>query len=113
LPETAARFLMPELRVLDRRTLRRHLLPGITSFAEGGNFGPSWPEVKPMETESRELTRDERAAIRKLVMSMCANYDPVCGCLPLDCPCYMLGKCWTGPYCKYFQDAVLPLDSAL
>jgi predicted nucleic acid-binding Zn ribbon protein len=99
--------------MLERRALRRYLLPGITSFAEGGNFGPTWSEVKPMETASRELTRDERAATRKLVMGMCANYDPECGCLLLDCPCYMLGKCWTGAYCKYFQNAVLPLDSAL
>jgi predicted nucleic acid-binding Zn ribbon protein len=99
--------------MLERRALRRHLLPGITSFAEGGNFGPTWPEVKPMETASRELTRDERAAIRKLVMDMCANYDLKYGCLPLDCPCYMLGKCWTGAYCKYFQNAVLPLNSVL
>ena len=93
--------------------LRRHLLSEITSFAEGGDFGPTWPEVKPMETDSRELTRDERAAIRKLVTGMCANYDPEYGCLPLECPCYMLGKCWTGAYCQYFQSAILPLDSAL
>ena len=66
--------------------------------------------VKP---EPRELTRSERAAIRKLVTGMCANYDPEYGCLPLDCPCYMLNKWWTGAYCKYFQNAVLPLDFAL
>ena len=35
------------------------------------------------------------------------------GCLPLDCPCYMLGKCWTGAYCRYFRAAVLPLDPVL
>ena len=43
----------------------------------------------------RELTRSERAAIRRLVTSLCANYD--CQdklCLPLDCPCYMLNKWW-------------------
>ena len=64
-------------------------------------------------TESRELTCDERAAIRKLVTDMCANYDPEYGCLPLECPCYMLGKCWTGAYCRCFQCAVLPLDPKL
>lgn len=69
--------------------------------------------MKPMETVFRELTRDERAGIRRLATGMCANYDPEYGCLPLDCSCYMLGKCWTGAYCRYFQDAVLPLDSAL
>ena len=61
----------------------------------------------------RELTREERAAIRKLVVGMCANYDKEYGCLPLDCECYMLGKWWTGAYCKYFRNAVLPLDPAL
>ena len=27
--------------------------------------------------------------------------------------CYMLGKCWTEAYCRYFREAVLPLDSVL
>lgn len=62
---------------------------------------------------SRELTRREKSAIRALVTKWCANYDPEYGCLPLDCPCYMLGKCWTGAYCRYFEAAVLPLDPAL
>ena len=64
-------------------------------------------------TESRELTRAERAAVRKLVIDMCANYDKTYGCPPLDCDCYMFGKWWTGGYCKYFQNAVLPLDPML
>lgn len=34
-------------------------------------LGPSWPEVLMY----RELTRDERKGIRKLVTEMCANYD--------------------------------------
>ena len=62
---------------------------------------------------SRELTREEKSAIRKLVFSLCANYDREYGCLPLDGPCYMLGKCWTGTYCRYFRDAVLPNDPVL
>lgn len=62
---------------------------------------------------SRELTTGERAAIRKLVTSLCANYDREYGCLPLDSSCYMLGKWWTGAYCKYFRDAVLPTDPVL
>ena len=62
---------------------------------------------------SRELTREEKAAIRSLVVKWCANYDRECGCLPLDCECYMLGKCWTGAYCRYFRESVLPLDPAL
>ena len=62
---------------------------------------------------SRELTREEKAAIRALVVKWCANYDREYGCLPLDCECYMLGKCWTSSYCRYFREAVLPLDPAL
>lgn len=62
---------------------------------------------------SRELTREEKTAIRKLVTKWCANYDRDYGCLPLDCPCYMLGKCWTGALCRYFREAVLPTDPAL
>ena len=50
---------------------------------------------------SRELTRQEKAAIRSLVKRWCANYDKDIDCLPLDCECYMLGKCWTGAYCRY------------
>lgn len=63
---------------------------------------------------ARELTRDEKKKIRALVTGMCANYDNENGlCLPLDCPCYMLGKCWTTGYCRYFTGSVLPLAPAL
>lgn len=63
---------------------------------------------------SRELTRRERAAIRRLVTELCANYDGMEKlCLPLDCPCYMLHKWWTGAFCRYFEMAVLPTDPAL
>ena len=62
---------------------------------------------------SRELTREEKRSIRKLVFSLCANYDREYGCLPLDGPCYMLGKCWRGAYCRYFRDALLPNDPVL
>ena len=61
-----------------------------------------------------ELTRDEKKKIRTLVTGMCANYDRESGlCLPLDCACYMLHKCWTGAYCRYFREAVLPLNPEL
>ncbi|MDR1538061.1 MAG: cysteine-rich VLP domain-containing protein [Clostridiales bacterium] len=66
-----------------------------------------------MSDEARELTRAERAAIKKLVVSMCANYNHEYGCLPLDCECYMLNKWWTDAYCKYFREAVLPLDPVI
>ena len=63
---------------------------------------------------SRELTRNERKKIRGLVTEMCANYDSEEAlCLPLDCSCYMLGKWWTGSYCRYFKNSVLPLDPVL
>ncbi len=62
---------------------------------------------------ARELTREEKAAIRKLVTRLCANYDRDVGCLQLDCPCYMLEKCWTGALCRYFREAVLPNDPVL
>ena len=45
---------------------------------------------------SRELTRQEKAAIRSLVKRWCANYDKDIGCLPLDCECYMLGEMLDG-----------------
>ena len=95
----------------------------------------------------RELTRQEKTAIRKLVVQWCANYDRDYGCLlglgpprklylrgerrsnemselspraeandmefVTTCGCYMLGKTWTGPMCRYFRQAVLPLDPAL
>ena len=61
----------------------------------------------------RELTRSEKSAIRKLVTSLCANYDPRYGCLPLGDECYMLLKCWTGALCRYFRDAVLPNNTVL
>lgn len=62
---------------------------------------------------SRELTRDERRVTRTLVTGWCANYDSECGCLPLDCPCYMLNKCCTGALCRYFREAVLPMNPML
>ena len=63
---------------------------------------------------SRELTRQERARVRRLVTDLCANHDNQDRlCLPLDCPCYMLHKWWTGSFCRYFQEAVLPVDPAL
>lgn len=61
----------------------------------------------------RELTRSERAAIRRLV-EHCANYDSTDKlCLPLDCTCYMLNKWWTGSLCRYFREALLPTDPEL
>lgn len=66
-----------------------------------------------MEETRRELTREEKRDIKKLVKSSCANYDREYGCLPLDCECYMFGKWWTGGFCRYFENAVLPLNPVL
>ena len=66
-----------------------------------------------MKGEPREMTHEERAAVKKLAASLCANYDRGRGCLPLDGSCYMFGKCWTGGYCRYFREAVLPSDPEL
>ena len=74
-------------------------------------FGPAWPGAL---TVGRELARDERKGIRRLVTGWCANYDSGEDiCLPLDCSCYMLGKGWTGSFCHYFRENVLPLDPVL
>ncbi|MDL2258163.1 cysteine-rich VLP domain-containing protein [Eubacteriales bacterium OttesenSCG-928-K08] len=60
------------------------------------------------------MTARERQNIRKLVTSMCANYDPEYECLPLDGTCYMFTIAFnTSRLCKYFKHAVLPLDPAL
>ena len=63
--------------------------------------------------DNRELTREERVKIRKLVIGECAHYDYIDGCVPLACDCYMLNKWWTGSYCLYFQRSVLPLNPVL
>ena len=42
-----------------------------------------------MSNNYRELTGREKQRIKKLVISLCANYDKEYGCLPLDCDCPM------------------------
>ena len=76
------------------------------------SFDGTQKAQKPVAVQEQK-TRQEKTEIRKLVTKWCANYDKDYGCLPLDCPCYMLGKCWTGAYCRYFRAAVLPLDPVL
>jgi len=98
---------LPCLQLLAGRSLHGILFAGayaIHSEARAEGYFMSDP---------RELTRQERTAIRKLVTGLCANYDSEYGCLPLDCECYMLNKWWTGTYCKYFRNAVLPTDPVL
>ena len=67
-----------------------------------------------MEQDHRELTGRERQRIRRLVVSLCANYDREYGCLPLGCDCYMFGICYrSSSLCKYFRRAVQPVDPEL
>ena len=64
---------------------------------------------------SRQLTRKERTAIKNLIKTMCANYDRAYDCCPLldDYSCYQLTQQFTGCTCRYYQEAVLPLNSSL
>jgi len=67
-----------------------------------------------MGNQYRELTAREKQSIRRLVTSACANYAHEWGCLPLDGACYMFTVAYVNSsLCKYFRDAVLPLDPAL
>ena len=67
-----------------------------------------------MSNNYRELTGREKQRIKKLVTSLCANYDKEYGCLPLDCDCPMLGICFTNSaLCRYFRKSVLPEDAGL
>ena len=62
----------------------------------------------------RELTGREKRAIRRLVKTMCANYDDEYGCLALDAGCYMFSKAYVSDaLCKWFRSAVLPLNPKL
>jgi len=64
--------------------------------------------------EIRELTGAERKRIRDLTKSVCANYDKEYGCLLLDSQCFMFGKAYSaGPLCKWFRNALMPLDQEL
>ena len=67
-----------------------------------------------MSNNYRELTGREKQRIKKLVTSLCANYDKEYGCLPLDCECPMFGICYTNSaLCRRFRNALLPTDPEL
>ena len=67
-----------------------------------------------MLSQNRELTGREKQRIKKLITSLCANYDKEYGCLPLDCDCPMFGIYYTSSaLCRYFRNAVLPTDAKL
>ena len=44
-----------------------------------------------MPSQNRELTGREKQRMKKLITSLCANYDREYGCLPLACD-YLLHK---------------------
>ena len=46
-----------------------------------------------MPIKNRELTGREKQRIKKLIVSLCANYDKEYGCLSLDRECPMFGIC--------------------
>ena len=67
-----------------------------------------------MSNNYRELTGREKQRIKKLVTSLCANYDKEYGCLPLDCDCYMFGICFTNSaLCTKFRSDLLPTEPEL
>lgn len=76
--------------------------------------GKRYTDKSPQHASAnRELTKGEKAEIKKLV-SQCANYDrDGSQCLPLECTCYMLSKAYTGALCRWFEQAVLPLNPRL
>ena len=63
-----------------------------------------------MKNARREPTRAERAATRKLVKDLCANYSQEYGCLLLDGDCYLFTN---SGMCSYFEKSVLPTDPIL
>lgn len=58
--QTAERFSLPGLQLLERNGLYRPLLPEFDYLAQGAGFGPAWPEVKPMETAGTEWRHMKR-----------------------------------------------------
>lgn len=66
--------------------------------------------------EPRELTPAELRDVRNLVKTICVNYDKTYDCCALldDYGCYMLCKRLAdNKLCKYFANAVLPLNPGL
>ena len=78
-----------------------------------GQLCPGKEEAIAHYSHCRELTAREKQAIRRLVTSECANYDYEYGCLPLDMPCHMFSVGFANALCKWFRNAVLPLNPAL
>lgn len=74
------------------------------------------PAPAQATSEYRELSAYEKGAIKKLVTSLCANYQGeynVCVLLDTACPMLLMHDYRQGKLCKYFQNAVLPTDTRL
>lgn len=67
-----------------------------------------------MDELGRELTRSEKAKIRRAVESACVNYDRGYGCLPLETECYMCAVDHVGSsLCRHFRETILPASPEL
>lgn len=59
-----------------------------------------------------EMTAGQKKEIKELVKGLCANYDRATGdCLLMDAACYQTCN-FTG-LCRYFENAVLPVNKVL
>ena len=63
--------------------------------------------------ERKTMPATQRNAVNALIRRLCANYDRAGGgdCLLLDMPCPQLQS--HSLTCRYFRDAVLPVDKLL
>lgn len=58
----------------------------------------------------RELPKSEKREIKTLVKQYANFRKEEQECLPLDSCCFMINKAYTGTLCKYFKNALLPLN---
>lgn len=59
-----------------------------------------------------KMTKVQYRAVKDLAVRMCANYDrPTVDCLLMDEACWQV--CCSSGLCRYFKEAVLPLDRVL
>lgn len=61
------------------------------------------------KVEQMKMTKVQHRAVKDLAVRMCANYDrPTGDCLLMDEACWQV--CCSSGLCRYFKEAVLPLD---
>jgi len=72
-------------------------------------LGKTKTDKKAEYTLCRELSKDERAGIKKLVIEKCANHERAKGaCVAIGKPCRMICEAHYGKLCRYFRRSVLP-----